>query len=109
MSNSTDYFINAKQGIDIDSLADQIKMLTCRTDFDAPGFALVRLPEATSSLMQRTLMVSLKERLSNLLFEERGTRLGWFNMTRFDQKVTTKPHRDGAPAESLLILGYEKT
>lgn len=26
---------------------------------------------------------------------------------RFDQQVTTKFHRDGAPEESLLVLGYE--
>ena len=28
-------------------------------------------------------------------------------MARFDQQVTTKFHLDGAPAESMLILGYE--
>jgi hypothetical protein len=29
------------------------------------------------------------------------------SMARFDQQETTKFHLDGAPAESLLILGYE--
>ena len=30
-------------------------------------------------------------------------------MGRFDQQVTTKPHRDGGPDESILMLGYEPT
>lgn len=54
-------------------------------------------------------MVDLKEMLSSLHYSIRGSSLEWFNMTRFDQKNTTKPHRDGAPSESLLILGYEPT
>src|SRR5207248_9369528 len=28
---------------------------------------------------------------------------------RFDQKVSTEAHRDGAPEESVLMLGYEPT
>ncbi len=31
------------------------------------------------------------------------------SLNRFDQQLTTKPHRDGGPQESVLILGYEPT
>lgn len=31
----------------------------------------------------------------------------YLSMSRFDQQQTTKFHLDGAPAESLLMLGYE--
>jgi hypothetical protein len=54
-------------------------------------------------------MVELKEAISALFCAQHGKVLGWQTMSRFDQKVTTKPHRDGGPAESLLILGYEPT
>ena len=37
----------------------------------------------------------------------RGRQLGYQSLTRFDQQVTTKPHRDGGPDESILMLGYE--
>jgi hypothetical protein len=31
------------------------------------------------------------------------------SMSRFDQQASTKAHRDGGPAESVLLLGYEPT
>ncbi|MBX9694285.1 MAG: hypothetical protein K2Z81_18010 [Cyanobacteria bacterium] len=74
-----------------------------------PGFALIRLAKNESSIGQRKKIIELKEGLSELLNDERGETLAWFNLTRFDQKNTTKPHRDGAPSESMLILGYEPT
>ncbi len=90
-------------------LAQQVYKLVCRCDFIQPGFALVRLPKDMTALHQRRLMVDLKEQLSLLYQSDKGPALDWFNMTRFDQKNTTKPHRDGAPNDSLLLLGYEPT
>jgi hypothetical protein len=101
--------INDSQDSDNGAVARQLYDLVCRTDFTQPGFALLRLAPDETSTGQRRLMVQLKEYLSSFHFKERGSRLDWFNMTRFDQKNTTKPHRDGAPSESLLILGYEPT
>jgi hypothetical protein len=54
-------------------------------------------------------MVALKEQLSVLNAKNTGSSLEWFTINRFDQKNTTKLHRDGGQPESLLILGYEPT
>jgi hypothetical protein len=52
-------------------------------------------------------MVDLKKRLSEVGVR-RGRRPFLFrSMGRFDQRETTKFHLDGAPAESMLMLGYE--
>jgi hypothetical protein len=101
--------LSRQQSINTANLAQYVYQLVCRCDFIQPGFALVRLPKEMTSLHQRRLMVDLKEQLSLLYQSDRGTALDWFNMTRFDQKNTTKPHRDGAPNDSLLLLGYEPT
>jgi hypothetical protein len=105
------YFIEIddRQQFDLGELARPVYKLACRTDFSQPGFALIKLPADETSAGLRRAMVNLKEMLSHEHREKRGVHLEWFNMTRFDQKNTTKPHRDGAPRESLLILGYEPT
>lgn len=54
-------------------------------------------------------MVCLKEHLNRLHEERNGKKLVYTSMGRFDQQVTTKPHRDGGPDETLLMLGYEPT
>lgn len=35
--------------------------------------------------------------------------MNYYWMGRFDQQSTTKFHRDNAPEESILLLGYEPT
>jgi hypothetical protein len=78
-----------------------------RHDFDRPGFALIDLGPNTSSLAMRSRMVELKDRL-NEIAERRGSqRFRFRSAARFDQQETTKFHLDGAPAESMLMLGYE--
>ncbi len=52
-------------------------------------------------------MLTLKERLSDLCFQRTGRRLLFRSMARFDQQETTKFHLDGAPDQSMLMLGYE--
>lgn len=54
-------------------------------------------------------MVDLKRRLDTIHRAEVSRRFIFTSMGRFDQKVTTKPHRDGGPDESVLMLGYEPT
>ena len=78
-----------------------------RTDFTQPGFALINLGQGCSSEKQRQLMVDLKSEFSRLESRHRGRELVYQSLTRFDQQVTTKPHRDGGPDESILMLGYE--
>jgi hypothetical protein len=52
-------------------------------------------------------MVSLKVRLNEIGVRRGGKPFHFRSMARFDQQVTTKFHLDGAPAKSMLILGYE--
>ena len=112
MINSKEPWFLAQQDDDsIPALARTIYKLVCRYDFTQPGFALVRQTGVKSSIEQRQSISTLKQALSELYFEDVASRsvekLEWFNLNRFDQQNSTKPHRDGAPAESLLILGYE--
>jgi len=112
MINSTYPWLLAQEGDDsIPALARKIYKLVCRNDFTQPGFALVRQTGVKSSIEQRQSISALKQSLSKLYFEDAASnseeKLEWFNLNRFDQQNSTKPHRDGAPEESLLILGYE--
>lgn len=89
--------------------ASRVYDRACRTDFSAPGFALLRQSHIKDSLQHRKELVELKDALSDIHQNKSGNKLGWFTMSRFDQKNTTKLHRDGGPDQSLLILGYEPT
>lgn len=55
----------------------------------------------------RRLMLDLKERLSEICRQTTGKRLVYRSLGRFDQQETTKFPLDGAPDESMLMLGYE--
>ncbi len=88
-------------------IAEQVFDLVWRFDFTAPGFCLLDAGPAVDSHTLRCWMVVLKERLSEV-----GVRAGrrpfvFRSMARFDQQETTKFHLDGAPEQSLLMLGYE--
>lgn len=107
MSQSANYTIDQPPNTSACELAQSIYELTCRTDFSKPGFALVRQPQIVSSTAHRQEIVELKNSLSAIHQQKTDMKLGWFTMSRFDQKNTTKLHRDGGPAQSLLILGYE--
>lgn len=93
--------------LSLQALGELAFSMVCRRDFQAPGFALVRLGPSETSTGQRQKMIAIKEIFSQLFFKQCGKTIGWFNLNRFDQSNTTKLHRDGAPNESLLILGYE--
>ncbi|APZ93366.1 hypothetical protein [Fuerstiella marisgermanici] len=90
-------------------IARNLYPLVFRTDFSQPGFALLNLGADYGSEAQRQLMVELKRQFDQLEVQYRGRRLIYQSMGRFDQQVTTKPHRDGGPNESVLMLGYEPT
>ena len=74
-----------------------------RATLEAPGWAVVVHPDSPDSNEFRRRMLDLLDRLG----EAAGRRFAVERLGRFDQQVTTKFHRDGAPAESLLLLGYE--
>ncbi|MCW5824662.1 MAG: hypothetical protein KIT34_17825 [Cyanobacteria bacterium TGS_CYA1] len=107
MTKTASYTIEHPQNGSTSDLAALVYDLACRTDFSKPGFALVRQRHVFDSKKHREELVALKEALSSLHQSKTGFKLGWFTMSRFDQKNTTKLHRDGGPSQSLLILGYE--
>jgi hypothetical protein len=55
----------------------------------------------------RSLILDLKGRLGEVGSRRGGMRFAIRSLGRFDQQETTKFHRDGAPDQSLLVLGYE--
>jgi hypothetical protein len=109
MWKQNDYFLGNANALTADELAAILYNRVCRCDFSEPGFALLNFGPDFGSQPLRRLMVSLKKHLNQLHEERHGKKLVYTSMGRFDQQVTTKPHRDGGPDESLLILGYEPT
>jgi hypothetical protein len=89
------------------SQAETIYDLVWRFDFSAPGFCQLDLGAEVDSHALRSCMVDLKERLSEIGTRKGNGPFGYLSLGRFDQQLTTKFHRDGAPDASLLMLGYE--
>lgn len=106
MRSETEYHLPLVSAPD-QSTAEKVFDLVWRFDFTAPGFCLLDIDPGVDSHTLRSWMVALKERL-NKVGVRRGRRPFLFrSMGRFDQQKTTKFHLDGAPAESMLMLGYE--
>jgi hypothetical protein len=86
---------------DVAGIAPEVFRRVWRAALDRPGFALVRFPHAVPSRALRRAMVELVGAFPVPFVPER--------FGRFDQQVSSKFHRDGAPPASLLVLGYEPT
>jgi hypothetical protein len=86
---------------DIAAAAPEVSARVWRTALDQPGYALLRFPRTVSSHELRSAMVELVGAFPVKFVPER--------FGRFDQQVSSKFHRDGAPPASLLVLGYEPT
>ena len=95
------------QAVDVSDLTHWAYTRTGRTDFFQPGFCLIDLGTAGSSESLRRLMVGLFQSIRGIHREATGSDLICLSAARFDQQVTTRPHRDGAPDQSVLMLGYE--
>src|SRR5262249_18271582 len=80
-----------------------------RTDLDRPGFVHLDLGTAKQGQEVRQLLVELGLALGDVYRAGFGQGLRFFSLGRFDQQVSTEAHRDGAPEESILMLGYEPT
>jgi hypothetical protein len=91
----------------IPAAAEQVYRLGWRSDFTAPGFCLLDLGPGVDSHILRAWMVDLKERLSEISVRRTGRPFVFRSLARFDQQETTKFHLDGAPEQSMLMLGYE--
>lgn len=86
---------------DVPASAPEVFRRVWRTSLDEPGFALLRFARAVSSHELRRAMVDLVAAFPVEFVPER--------FGRFDQQVSSRFHRDGAPPASLLVLGYEPT
>jgi hypothetical protein len=107
MSSAFNFLINATSEAELLDQAKAIFNLVWRISFDQPGFAVVDVGTEISSKMLRSWMILLKQQLSDIALEKGLRPFNYFSMSRFDQQMTTKFHRDGAPDASLLMLGYE--
>ena len=110
MHSPSEYLLNLLPTPDsaiTQTIAEKVFDLVWRFDFTAPGFAVLDTGPGVDSHTLRSWMVALKERLSEIGIRRGGKPFSFRSMARFDQQVTTKFHLDGAPAESMLILGYE--
>ncbi len=93
--------------LDVKSVAADIYYRTCRVNFDAPGFCILNVGHNIDSVAFRQLMVDLKREMAVIHESITGNTLMYQSVGRFDQQETTRPHLDGGPDESFLMLGYE--
>jgi hypothetical protein len=91
----------------IQAAAEKVFDLVWRFDFTTPGFAVLDIAPGLDSHVLRSWMVNLRKWLSAIGVRRGGKPFSFRSMARFDQQETTKFHLDGAPDESMLILGYE--
>jgi hypothetical protein len=104
---ATDEYLLDLTGEPDQTTASKVFGLVWRFDFTAPGFCLLDLGRGVASYKLRSWMLALKERLSEINVGHTGKPFVYRSMGRFDQQETTKFHLDGAPDQSLLLLGYE--
>jgi hypothetical protein len=90
-----------------DELGERLYSTVWRRTLDQPGFALVEFDDTPRSTELRHRMVQVVEAMNAEAVRRRDPRFVYERLGRFDQQVTTKFHRDGAPHASLLVLGYE--
>ena len=93
--------------LDLKEIAQEAYKCTCRTSFDAPGFCVINFGNSIDSVTFRQMMVDLKSEMANLYASQTQSTLIYLSAARFDQQESTKPHLDGGPDQSLLMLGYE--
>jgi hypothetical protein len=106
MHNQADYLLKLTAAPD-QAVAERAFDLAWRFDFIAPGFCLFDAGPGVDSHTLRVWMVHLKQLLSEIAQRRAGKPFLFRSMARFDQQETTKLHLDGAPEQSMLMLGYE--
>lgn len=93
----------------LEELGRWVAVRVLRTDLSRPGFALLDLGTEFDPSAFRKLLIALGDQLDLYCRQELGTQLAYLSAGCFDQQSSTRPHRDGAPEESILVLGYEPT
>jgi hypothetical protein len=110
MYNRSEYQLNLPPTSDpatLRDIAERVFDLVWRFEFTAPGFSLLEAGPGVDSHALRSAMVDLKECLTEISVRRDGQPFAFRSMARFDQQETTKFHLDGAPEQSMLMLGYE--
>jgi hypothetical protein len=107
MSQNVGYFLTVSNQQLLGAQAEKAFDLAWRFDFTAPGFAVLDTGPGIDSHTLRSWMVVLKQRLSEIGSSRGRGSFAYRSMARFDQQETTKFHLDGAPEQSMLMLGYE--
>jgi hypothetical protein len=95
--------------LELTHLAVRIAPDVFRTNLSQPGYALVDLGLEYTPRDFRALLVGLGESLAEEYQRRHGSTLRFVSISRFDQQNSTRPHRDGGPDASILVLGYEPT
>lgn len=104
--SNTSFCLTFRSG-NLDQLALEVYERVCRTRFDQPGFCVVDLGADLGSRPFRQLMVDLKQEMAAIHERQTNKTLIYLSAGRFDQQTSTRPHLDGGPDESMLMLGYE--
>lgn len=105
---ASDYTIMAASNR-LPEIAEWIATRVFRTTLDQPGFCVVTFDAPIDSSALRRFMCDLLPPLAEMYQRVSGRSLVACSAMRFDQQVTTKPHLDGGPEQSALLLGYEPT
>jgi hypothetical protein len=103
----SEVFCLRPKNLDLKEIAQEAYRRTCRTSFDEPGFCVINVGNSIDSVAFRQLMINLKREMANLHASQTQSTLIYLSAARFDQQESTKPHLDGGPDQSLLMLGYE--
>src|SRR4051812_17888969 len=107
LDTPVDYVLDIADVRDLLDAAQRVHDLVWRFGFSPPGGCLIDVRADVPSQTFRAWMIALKKQLSSINLERGLPRFAVQSVGRFDAQVTTKFHLDGAPDQSLLILGYE--
>ena len=102
------YHLPIQKGINSD-IVERVYAGVFRRAYEEDGFTVLSFEEEMDTRRLRKYMVELKRGLSEKCKEALQAELDYYWLTRFDQQKTTKYHRDNAPKDSYLMLGYEPT
>lgn len=80
-----------------------------RKNHEESGFIVILFEGEMNSKLLRKYMVEIKQALSQKCQDVFNQELDFYWLGRFNQQNTTKYHRDNAPKDSFLMLGYEPT
>lgn len=86
---------------------EEIYKKVFRNSTDHPGFYFKDFGKDIGSVNFRSVMVELKEGLTELVNKNTNHQLNYHWLGRFDHQHTSGFHRDSADPNSILMLGYE--